>query len=369
MRAIGLASIATALALAASPAAQAEVFKYGSFVPERSSANTKGVFPLMEKIEKTTEGRVKFEKLVGGTVLTAPNTLRGIRDKVVDAGFMVVQFHAADIPFGALMSELTGFGTDTFATLGALNEAFFITCAACREDFKKQNLVPLFVQSATPMTMACTKKVETAADLKGLRHSAVGTPEMRWGALLGMTPRRQTFAEFVQALQLGQSDCVSAPIAWIKSYGLTDVIKGVVEMPQGVITGATPMLFNREAWMKISAADRKAIGRALPGWVYDYTNAAYQEEDVTVRAELAPRVTFAPGDKAMADRWAEYQAKEIAAMIEVAERRKLPNAKATVEAIAETFKRWHTVHLPKFKGKREAFAEILWTEVFSKVEF
>jgi TRAP-type C4-dicarboxylate transport system substrate-binding protein len=205
--------------------------------------------------------------------------------------------------------------------------------------------------------------------LKGLRLSATGTPEMRWGDLLGMTPRRQTFAEFVQALQLGQSDCVAAPLAWIKSYGLVDVIKSVIEMPQGVITGAVPFLFNADAWGRISDRDKKVIARMLPGIVYDYIYQAYEEEDIAVRREVAEKMSFHPGDPLLQKRWAEYQGKEVSALIELAERRKLPEAKATATAMAEVFKKWHTVHLPKFKGNREAFVQLLEVEVFSKVTY
>src|SRR5690606_5378638 len=230
-----IAAAAMAAGVALAGAAAAETFKYGSFVPERSTGNQKGVFPMMEKVEKATEGRVTFERIVGGTVLTAPNTLRGIRDHVVDAGYMIVQFHINDLPYASLLGELTGLGTDTYATLGALNEVYFQTCEGCRADFKKHGLVPLFVQSATPLTMNCTKPVKSIDDLDGLRLSAIGTSEMRWGATLGMTPRRQNFSDMVQALQLGQADCFLGPIAWIKSYGLTDTIKTVIEMPQGVV--------------------------------------------------------------------------------------------------------------------------------------
>lgn len=353
-------------ALNAAFAAHAETFKYGSFVPERSSGNARGVFPTMEKIEKATGGRVKFERLVGGTVLTAPNSLRGIREKVVDAGFIVAQFHVAEIPHASLLAELTGLGTETYATAAALNEVYFVTCSACREDFRKQGVVPLFIQGATPLTMACTRDAAKAADLKGLRLSAIGTPEMRWGALLGMTVRRQTFAELVQALQLGQSDCVTAPLAWIKSYGLTDVVKSVIDMPQGVITGAVPFLFNAESWSRISEADRRTILRMVPGIVHDFTLHAYEEDDALVRKELS-RVAFHPGDAALAGRWREYQAKEISSLAELAERRRLPEAKELAQAIAAVYRKWHVERLPKFKGNREAYVKMLESEVFSKV--
>jgi TRAP-type C4-dicarboxylate transport system substrate-binding protein len=350
--------------------AAAETFKYGSFVPERSSANTKGVFPLMEKLDKATEGRMKFEKIVGGTVLTAPNSLRGIRDRIVDAGFIVSQFHIPDLPYASLMGELSGFGTDTFAVLGALNEAYFMVCKQCQEDFKKHGLVPLFIQSATPQRMNCAKPAATAVDLKGLRQSATSTPDMRWGQAIGMTPRRQTFAEFVQSLQLGQSDCFSGPIAWIKSYGLADTIKSVNEMPQGVITGAVPILFNAAAWAKVSEADKKAIVRNMPRWIYEYTDAAYEQEDAVIKQELQGKgVSFHPGDAALKEAFQKYQAAEAEALIKLAESRNLAGGRALIENIVAVFKKWHTVHLPKFAGKPDVFADILMQEVFSKVSY
>jgi TRAP-type C4-dicarboxylate transport system substrate-binding protein len=366
----GIAAAAAAIiGIALAGPAAAETFKYGSFVPERSTGNQKGVFPMMDRIEKATDGRVKFERIVGGTVLTAPNSLRGIRDGVVDAGYMIAQFHINDLPYASLLGELTGLGTDTFATLGALNEVYFVTCAGCRVDFKKHGLVPLFVQSATPLTMNCAKPAETTAELKGLRLSAIGTAEMRWGATLGMTPRRQNFADMVQALQLGQSDCFMGPIAWIKSYGLTDTIKTVIEMPQGVVTGAVPFAFNNAAWAKIADADRKTIARLMARWLYDYVEDAYADADVEVKKELQGKVAFVAGDKAFEQKWGEYQQKEIPALVELAESRKLEGGKALVDAMAAVFKKWHVEHLPKFKGKPEIFAEILTREVFAKVGY
>jgi TRAP-type C4-dicarboxylate transport system substrate-binding protein len=302
-------------------------------------------------------------------VLTAPNTLRGIRDHVVDAGYMIVQFHINDLPYASLLGELTGLGTDTYATLGALNEVYFQTCEGCRADFKKHGLVPLFVQSATPLTMNCTKPVKSIDDLDGLRLSAIGTSEMRWGATLGMTPRRQNFSDMVQALQLGQADCFLGPIAWIKSYGLTDTIKTVIEMPQGVVTGAVPFTFNNAAWAKVGDADKKTMARMMARWLYEYVEDAYVDSDVSVKKELEGKVAFVTDDKSFEQKWSQYQQKEIPALIQLAESRKLEGGKELVEAMATVFKKWHTEHLPKFKGKPDVYTEILAREVFEKVDY
>lgn len=365
-----MAGLATALLLTGlADGAAAQTFRYGSFVPERSSANQKGVFPLEKKITAATGGRVKFTNLVGGTVLTPRNTISGIRDKVVDAGFMVSQFHTSELPYASLLAGFTGFGTETFATLGALNEAYFIACPKCREDFAKLGIMPLFAQSATPLNMVCRKTVAGMADLKGLRMSAIGATELRWGALLGMTPRRQNFRQFVQAMQLGQTDCFMGPPAWIVSYGLTDVAKSVVTMPQGVIVGAYPMVFNKASFDRISAADKKALVANMAGWAFDYVKGAYVDGDVAARKALDGKVSFVAGGKAMQEKWLAFRKSEIAALVKLAESRKLENPEKLVTTIAGIFAKWHTEYLPDFKGDRATFVKVLNERVFSKVSY
>lgn len=59
--------------------------------------------------------------ILGGQLVSIPGALEAIADGVVDSGFLITH-----LPAAALMSELTGLGTDPFATMGALNEAYFV---------------------------------------------------------------------------------------------------------------------------------------------------------------------------------------------------------------------------------------------------
>jgi len=358
-----------AVAVGTAATAEAETLRYGSFVPARSSANSAGVLPMMKKIEAVTNGRVKFNVSLGGAILSPRNSLSGIRDGVVDSGFIVMAFYAKDLPNASMLSEFTGFGTDTWAALGALNEAYFLTCKKCREDFKKQGLAPLFMQSATPLNMVCRKPVRTTADLKGLKLSSIDTPGMRWGKRLGMTPRRQNFRQFVQAMQLGQTDCFLGPPAWIRSYGLTDVAKSVVSLPQGVVLGAVPMMFNAKSLAKISAEDRKAMASKMGAWVASYVDAAYVKSDAAVTKMLQGKVAFVAGDGNMKSAWDAHTKAEQAALVALAKRRNLTGGEDMVKRIAAVFRKWHEVHLPTFKDDPKKFGEVLQREVFDKVTY
>ena len=357
-----------ALGLLAAPAS-AETFTFGSGVPERSSANRAGVLPLLDKITEATGGDVAFNPILGGQLVSLPGTLQAIADGIVNSGFFITQFHPAELPAASLMSEVTGLALDPYATMGALNEAFFVTCEQCREDFRRIGVVPVLMQSASPLTMQCTKEVKTKEDLAGLRVATIGRPEMRWATSIGMTPVRTSIADILSGLQLGVTDCALIGTAWIRSYGLEDTVKSVIEMPQGIISGAVPLAFNADSWNSISAEDREAIVALMPGTLWDYVTGAYVEADAAVKESLAGKVAFAPGDKALGAAWKEFYAGEAAALKEVAASRGVENPDELVDSIVEVFRVWHEELLPRFRGDREAFVKIAEERIFSKYDF
>lgn len=364
------AKTAFAFALAAfATTASAETFTYGSGVPERSSANRAGVLPILEKITAATDGSVSFTPILGGQLVSLPGALQAIADGVVASGFMITQFYPAELPAGSLMSEVTGLGTDPYATIGALNEAFFVTCKACREDFRKVGIVPVLMQSATPLTMQCTKAVETLDDLQGLRVLTIGRPEMRWAESIGMTPVKTSITDILSGLQLGQADCTLIGTAWIRSYGLEDTIKSVIEMPQGILAGAVPLAFNAGSWSSISEADRAKIIALMPRALWDYVTGAYVEADTAVKDAVSDKIAFAPGDAALSEAWTKFHAGEVAALKELAASRGVTDPDALVDEIVEVFRVWHEELLPEFKGNPDKFAEIAQERIFSHYDF
>lgn len=364
------ARTATALALAlCATAASAETFTYGSGVPERSSANRAGVLPMMDRISEATGGKVSFTTILGGQLVSLPGALQAVADGVVASTYIITQFYPAELPAGSLMSEVTGLGTDPYATMGALNEAFFVTCDECREDFRRLGIVPVLMQSATPLTMQCTTAVETLEDLKGLRVLTIGRPETRWAESIGMTPVRTSITDILSGLQLGQAECTLIGTAWIRSYGLEDTIKSVIEMPQGILAGAVPLAFGAKPWASISEADRQAIVKLMPRTLWDYVTGAYVNADAAVKEALSDKIAFAPGDPALQEAWQTFRAGEAAALKELAASRGVEDPDALIDGIVEVFRVWHEDLLPQFKGDPDKFAEIAWERIFSRYDF
>ncbi|MFD0388382.1 hypothetical protein ACFQ4K_11980 [Tistrella bauzanensis] len=304
-----------------------------------------------------------------GQLVSIPNAFDGIRDGVVDSGFFITQFSANQLPYSSLISEMTGLGGDPYATMGAINEILFVGCQNCRDEMRVAGIVPLLMQSASPLATMCTRPVASAADLAGLRASTIGSPEARWARALGMTPMRTSIVDILPALQLGQSDCTIIGTSWIRSYGLEDTVKGVIDMPQGIIAGAAPITFNRDSWARIAKEDQARIIGLMPAAVWDYVTNAYLLPDAEVKAALSARIPFAPGDDEMHRRWAGFQEGEVAALKALARDRKLADGDAVVDRMVATFRIWHERLLPAFKGDRAKFEAVLNERVFSKYPF
>jgi TRAP-type C4-dicarboxylate transport system substrate-binding protein len=347
----------------------AETLTYGSPVPEQALFNREGVIPFLNSISEATDGRVEFRGLFGGTIVKMPTVLSSVRDGVVNSGFVVFVFYGAELPIASLMASTTAFGTDPVASMGALNEAFYVACPECLKDMKKNGQIPLFINSTTPIRMQCTSEVTSPADLEGKRVSVIGPPEARWAEALGMSPVRTKISDLLVSLQLGKADCALVPVSWAKTYGLLDVVKGVVDMPQGIPGGAVPVSLSLAAWEKISAEDKQAIVKTIAGSVLPYVQNAYVNADNGVRPELEKVAHFVQPDDEMKKKWNAYQKAEIEEFAKLSAERGVEDAEAFAENVAAIYRKWHEVHLPKIIENPDMMEEILMETVFSKVDF
>ncbi len=346
------------------PLAAQTTFTYGSGAPERANFHAQGVKPMMEAITEASDGNVRFRGLYGGTVVRLDTTLSGIRDGVVDSGYLITSFHPAELPYISMLGEMSALSTDPFAAAGAANEFLFKHCPECVNDLAEQGQEAVFMWATSPMAMVCAADINDASELRDRRVSVIGSGDSRWASLLGMAPTRTAISDLASSLQLGRSDCAIVPVNWIRSYGLSDIAKSVITLPQGIGTGAVPLSIRSDSWAKVPEEQRAAIQAAVADGLYTWIEGAYLDADRDVREETADRIRYIDEDDAMAAAWAEHQQTEISALIELAERRGISEPEAFVKRAAEVFRRWHEEHLPKFKGDPEAYAEVLKAEAF-----
>ena len=97
------------------------------------------------------------------------------------------------------------------------------------------------------------------AEVKGKKIKGTGGVEARWIEAMGGVHLNMTMPDAVVAVERGTIDCMIGPIAFIKAYGLWDVVKYVPDAVMGVFRTMGTLVMNRDSWNKLSAAEKQAI--------------------------------------------------------------------------------------------------------------
>ena len=103
-----LAAVAIGLAVSGSAAAQSGEIKLNSWLGPAHPINTGGYTPFIKAMEEESKGALKFRLFLSGSLLDSRGTLPGIRDGVVEGGFVVLSFHPAEFPHATTFTDLAG---------------------------------------------------------------------------------------------------------------------------------------------------------------------------------------------------------------------------------------------------------------------
>jgi TRAP-type C4-dicarboxylate transport system substrate-binding protein len=128
-RTLVAAAIGVALAAAAT-VAQARELKASTHLPPKNDTVANGYVPFAKYLEERTKGELKVKVFNGGALLGPRAAAGGIRDGVVDLGYVIVGYHTAEFPYlGGLANETSAIGTDPVAVTAATTEWVFLHCA------------------------------------------------------------------------------------------------------------------------------------------------------------------------------------------------------------------------------------------------
>lgn len=352
--------------VAAAPATAANL-KYNNWMPPKSMEGQ--VLPkFAEDLAAATGGSVKMKVFSGGQILGARATLGGIRDGVVDLGFIVPTINASELPHTAMIPELLPFARDGLSAAAAADETIMLSCAECRAEFAKQNAVWLGGFGPTPWKLMCRRPIRDLADMKGRRSRVTGGMATRMILALGGIGVNMNPPAINQAMQKGQIDCTFGPIDWMVTLRLRDVAKTVVDYDLGTFHGLGLFVMNRDSLASLSQADRDALKRRMPHWLATITDA-YQQRSAKFTADLRKQgIEFwnpTPDFVAALDK---YKAGEIAAVAADMRQRGVQDPEPLIRRHLATLKKWEGI-IDRVGTTREAFAKALSDEIFSKVNF
>ena len=186
---------------------------------------------LMDKIEKQSKGRIKFEKYYASTLMKALDTMsgcgKGLADLVIDS-----PVYSPDRVPRFIIETVCFLTSDPWVHAKALNE-LVNTDSAVKKEWTKQNIHYFVSFSVTPCQLWLRKPISKMEDLKGLKIRAIG-PQAAAFKAMGAVPVSIPFPDVYDALSKGTLDGVDTfPFDIGALYKLHEVAPYAVRNPIG----------------------------------------------------------------------------------------------------------------------------------------
>lgn len=364
----GAAVAAAALGgLLLSQPGQAKELLYGILAPPTHPAAAQGAKPLFEKLEKETDGKLKWRIVPNGQLLTGAGTLPGLRDGLADGGYLITPYSRSSLPNTNFIYDLFQFGSDSAAVAAATAETVLLKCPQCIEEFRRNNVIWLIGLGVSPSKLLCRSEIKSLADVKGMKIKGTGGVEARWIDAMGGVHLNMTMPDAVVAMERGTIDCIIGPTAFIKAYGLWDVVKYIPDPVMGIFRTMGTLVMNRDSWNRLSDKEKKLIIKHAPRATAMGTIAGYIDDDkVVAKRGVEQGMNFGGAGDIEALK-IEHRKKDQAVLIEDAEKRGVKDPEGLMEAHLADLEKWHAF-VEKNGHDIDALSKALWEQVYSKVD-
>ena len=366
-----LMSTALALGLMAgsgSAALSAEA-KLNSWLGPTHPLNTGGYVPFIEAVKTASNGEIDFRLFLGGSLLDSRGTLPGIRDNVVEGGFVVLSFHPAEFPAMTTFSDLAMVGTDSLTAAAAVTETILLHCKPCEAEAKAQNFLFFGAYATTAYNIMSSKAVNSLADMQGKKVRSFGGAIDRWLSSLGAVAVNVDATQAYEGLSKNTLDAVMLPVADLSAYNLWDVAPYVTLLNVGSFKADSSVGFSRDFWKGLTKEQRELLLKHAPMMAIG-PGLDYIKNDTKVVGEAAEKgVTLIQPTDEMKKGLADFFEVDKTAITEAGTKRGV--AESDTAAIVATYVELLDKYEKLFEGKRDdpqALYDILYQEVYAKLD-
>ena len=276
----------------AAPPAGAIELKAVTFLPKQSFS-VKSLFPLMERVNDQTGGKVKITYLGGPEVMPPPQQAESVRNNVVQMALVPFEYYEALTKMGN-MGQLSLLTPDEERQSGAYDYM--------NELHHKVGLHLLW--RATAMSepqyfwFITNKKISKPQEFAGQKIGASSTWPNPFLLKVGATPVQVQITEFYTNLERKVIDGVADPITNHMTFQLYQVCKYVID--RGVGQGALAIIVNLDTWNKIPKELQNQITEIAAQVVREY--ALDMDKEVlkakqTAKDNAMEFIKFSPEDE------------------------------------------------------------------------
>jgi TRAP-type C4-dicarboxylate transport system substrate-binding protein len=348
-------------------AAQARELIYGILAPLTHPVAAQGAAPLFEQLKADTNGSLDWKIVPNGQVLTGEGTLPGLRDRIADGGYLITSYSRSDIPNTNFVGDLFQFGEDAAVVAGATAETMLLHCPQCIEEFRRNKAVWIIGTGFTPSRLLCAKPVVNLADVKGKKIKGTGGVEARWVTAMGGTHLNMTMPDAVVAIERKTIDCIIGPIAFIKAYGMQEMITHVPDAVMGIFRTMAPLAMSRATWDSFTPAEKAAVIKRAPMATMRTTIKGYVDFDEAVRKEGAGKGIKFGGGKDIDELRLKHIEKDRQVLIDDGKKRGVKDPEGLLAAHLQDLEKWRQI-VAKTGYDLDKLSQALWDEVYSKVD-
>jgi TRAP-type transport system periplasmic protein len=256
-----LLSVALVLIMALPLEASPITLRFSSYNPPRGMEAECEQW-LIGRIEKQTNGKVKFEHYAGESLLKARETLKGIQAGSADMGFLMTAYFPKELPLWSVAQPFIN-GPPQPKKTAAFFRELYEKSPFLKAELDKWNQKLVAIHVFGNMGLGGPKPIKSLADVKGLRVRCAGGYEAIQIAALGANVVFLPAPEVYTAMEKGALDACFTPVTSYYKYKLYEIGSEhhLLEIPKfngtlGLIT------INLKTWNKLPDDVQKAISEA-----------------------------------------------------------------------------------------------------------
>lgn len=327
-----------------------------------------GYEPFVKTVEEASGGELKFNLLLGGSLLGARETLGGVRDGVTDIGFVVLVYHPAEFPHGALFGDMAMNARGPFTTAAAITELTMLHCQACQKEFTANGMVYLGSYSTTPYYLIGKEPFLETADLEGMRMRTPGGAWDRWARHVGGVPVNVPASDVYEALSRNTIDIGLLPLGDFKSFNLFDVATHTTMLSVGTFYSNATFALNTDFWADLTPEQRRLVLDHAAQGVIGVSQAYVDNDGESLELARAADIEFVEPSAALTGQMAAFRESDLDTILTLAkERYNIDDPQAIIDKYNELLDKYDAL----FEGKRDdidAMMGIVRAEIFDKID-
>ncbi|HEY8417303.1 MAG TPA: TRAP transporter substrate-binding protein DctP [Limnochordales bacterium] len=255
------ALVVAGMLLALTPAGLAQGIRLrvaDSFPPSHYQSKD-GIVVWMNRVTELTGGRVQFDYFPAQQLGSVADMLDLVQTRVADIAYVGPNYFSDRMPLSGV-AELPG----SFTTSQEGTEAYWrlVERFLLEHEFLANDVRPLYAVTLPPYQLATlSKRINSLADLQGLRIFAGGASVSQTVQRLGGVPTSIPAPELYLAMQRGMLDGAVGAIGSIKPYNLHELVR---HMTTNLNLGSfvATYVINEQVWQRLPADVQAAMIQA-----------------------------------------------------------------------------------------------------------